>query len=93
MTFNDDGQWNAQFVVQGFTDQRLGKIPTSSPTASRRSRQFFLTFASSLGFSNSQRRRAVCVSSRGDLDEQHEDDNDDDALQNRVSTTSFRQVL
>ena len=35
-------------MVQGFTDQRLGKIPTSSPTASRRSRQIFLTPAASL---------------------------------------------
>ena len=37
-------------VVQGFTDQRLGKTPTSSSTASLRSRQIFLTLAASLGF-------------------------------------------
>ena len=50
VTFKDDGSLKARLVVQGFTDQRLGKIPTSSPTASRRSRQIFLTLASSLGF-------------------------------------------
>ena len=41
----DDGSLTARLVVQGCTDQRLGKIPTSSPTASRRSRQIFLTLA------------------------------------------------
>ena len=41
VTFKDDGSLKARLVVQGFTDQRIGKIPTSSPTASRRSRQFF----------------------------------------------------
>ena len=50
VTCSDDGQLEARLVVQGFTDQRLGKIPTSSPTASRRSRQIFLTLAASLGF-------------------------------------------
>ena len=35
-------------------DQRLGKTPTSSPTA-RRSRQMFLTLAASLGFQNHKR--------------------------------------
>ena len=63
VTFKDDGSLKARLVVQGFTDQRLGKIPTSSPTASRRSRQIFLTLAASLGFSNSQRRREMCISS------------------------------
>ena len=53
VTFKDDGSLKARLVVQGFTDQRLGKIPTSSPTASRRSRQIFLTRAASLVFSNS----------------------------------------
>ena len=38
VTFKDDGSLKARLVVQGFTDQSLGKIPTSSPTASRRSR-------------------------------------------------------
>ena len=36
ITFKDDGFVKARLVVQSFTDQRLGKIPTSSPTASRR---------------------------------------------------------
>ena len=47
VTFKDDGSLLARLVLQGFTDQRLGKIPTSSPTASRRSRQNFLTLAAS----------------------------------------------
>ena len=47
VTFKDDGSLLARLVLQGFTDQRLGKIPTSSPTASRRSRQIFLTLAAS----------------------------------------------
>ena len=33
-------------LVQGFTDQRLEQIPTSSPTASRRSRQMLLKLTS-----------------------------------------------
>ena len=40
VTFKDDGSLKARLVVQGFTDPRLGKIPTSSPTASRRSLGF-----------------------------------------------------
>ena len=52
VTFKDDGSLKAPLVVQGFTDQRLGKIPTSSPTASRRSRQIFLTLAAPRGFQN-----------------------------------------
>ena len=48
VTVKDDGSLKARMVVQGFTDQRLGNIPTSSPTASRRSRQIFLTLAASL---------------------------------------------
>ena len=39
VAFRDDGSLKARLVVQGFTDRRLGKTPTSSPTASRRSRQ------------------------------------------------------
>ena len=50
VTLKDDDQSKARLVVQGFTDQRLVKIPTSSPTASRRSRQIFPTFAAPLGF-------------------------------------------
>ena len=38
VTLNDDGELKARLMVQGFTDQRIGKILTSSPTASRRSR-------------------------------------------------------
>ena len=49
VTFKDDVSLR-RHVVQGVTDQRLGKIQTSSPTASRRSRQIFLTLAASLGF-------------------------------------------
>ena len=41
VTFKDDGSLKARLVVQGFTDQRLDKILTSSPNASRRSRQIF----------------------------------------------------
>ena len=61
VTFKDDGSLQAR-LVQGFTDQRLGKIPASSPTASRRSRQIFLTLAVSLGF-QTQKRRELCISS------------------------------
>ena len=34
VTFKGDGQLKARLAVEGFTNQRLGKIPTSSPTAS-----------------------------------------------------------
>ena len=77
VTIKDDGSLKAWLVVQGFTDQRLGKIPTSSPTASRRSRQIFLTLAASLGF-QTHKKDVKCAFLHGDLDEQHEDDNDDD---------------
>ena len=60
-----------------FTDQRLGKIPTSSPTASRRSRQIFLTLAASLGF-QTHKGDVKCAFLQGDLDEQCVDDDDDD---------------
>ena len=63
VTFKDDGSLKARLVVQGFTGQRLGKIPTSSPTASRRSRQIFLTLCRIIWFPNSQRRREMCNSS------------------------------
>ena len=77
MTFKDDGSLKARLVVQGFTDQRLGKIPTSSPTASRRSRQIFLTLAASLGF-QTYKGDVKCAFLQGDLDEQRVDDDDDD---------------
>ena len=63
--------------LQGFTDQRLGKIPTSSPTASRLSRQIFLTLATSLGF-QTHKGDVKCALLQGDLDEQRVDDDDDD---------------
>ena len=78
VTLKDDGQLKARLVVEGFTDQRHGKIPTSSPTASRRSRQIFLTPAASLGI-QTHRGDVRCAFLQGDLDEQHADDNDDDA--------------
>ena len=77
VTFKDDGSLKARLVVQGFTDQRLGKIPTSSPTAPRRSRQIFLTLAASLGF-QTHKGDVKCAFLQGDLDEQHADDDDDD---------------
>ena len=76
--FKDDGSLKARLVVQGFMDPRLGKLPTSSPTASLRSRQIFLTLAVSLGFQTHE-GDVKCAFRQGDLDEQHEDDNDDDA--------------
>ena len=75
VTFKDDSSSKARLVVQGFTDQRLGKIPMSSPNASRRPRQIFLTLAASLGF---HKRDVKCAFLQGDLDEQHADDDDDD---------------
>ena len=80
-TFKDDGSFQARLAVQGHTDQRLGKIPTSSSTASRRSRQIFLTLAASLG-SQTHRRDVKCAFLHGDLDEQHADDNEDDDCKN-----------
>ena len=77
VTFKVDGSLRARLVVEGFTDQRLGKIPTSSPTASRRSRQIFLTLAASLGF-QTHRGDVTCAFLQGDLDEQRVDDDDDD---------------
>ena len=75
--FKDDGQLQARLIVQGFTDQRLGKIPTSSPTASRRCRQIFLTLAVSLGLETHE-RDVKCAFLHRDFDEQRADDNDDD---------------
>ena len=67
-------------LVPGWTDERLGKIPTSSPTVSRRSRQIFLTLAASLGF-QTHKGDVKCAFLQGDLDEEHADDNDDDDSQ------------
>ena len=78
VTFKDDGSLKARLVVQGFTEQGFGKIPTSSPTAFRRSRRIFLTLAASLGF-QTHKGDVKCAFLRGDLDEQHADDNHDDA--------------
>ena len=77
VTFKGDGQLKARLVVEGFTNQRLGKIPTSSPTASRRSPQMFRTLAASLGF-QTNKGAAKCAFLQSDMDEQHVNDNDDD---------------
>ena len=69
VTFEDDGSLKARLVVQGFTDQRLGKIPTSSPTTSRRSRQICLILAASLGF-QTHKGDVKSAFLQGDLDEQ-----------------------
>ena len=61
VTFKDDGSLKARLVVQGFTDQKLGKIPTSSPTASRRSCLIFPDTCRIIWFSNSQMRREMCI--------------------------------
>ena len=42
VTTKADDSLKARLVVQGFTDTRLGKIQTTSPTSSRRARQVFL---------------------------------------------------
>ena len=49
VTLKENGQLQARLMEQMFTDQRLGKLPTSSPIASRRTRQIFLTLVASLG--------------------------------------------
>ena len=77
VTFKDYGSLKTRLVVQGFTNQSLGKIPTSSPTASRRSRQIFLTLAASFGF-QTHKRVVTCAFLHGDLDEQRLDDDDHD---------------
>ena len=73
VTLKDGGQLKARLLVQGFTDQRLGKTPTSSPTAFRRSCQNFLTYVASLGF-QSHKGDVKCAFLQGDVDEQHVDD-------------------
>ena len=67
VTFKDDGSLKARWVVLGFTDQRLGKIPTFSPTASRISRQILLTLTASFGFQTHQ-GDVKCAFLQGDLD-------------------------
>ena len=90
-TFKDDGSFQARLAVQGHTDQRLGKIPTSSSTASRRSRQIFLTLAASLGF-QTHKGDVKCAFLQGDLDEQRvDDDYDDDNF--KIESAQFRQIL
>ena len=49
VTLKSDGQLQARLMVQRFTYQRLRKVPTSSPTASRRSRQIFPALVADLG--------------------------------------------
>ena len=55
--------------MQGLTDQRLGKIPTSCPNASR---QLFLTLV------HTHKGDVKCAFLQRDVDEQREDDKDDD---------------
>ena len=74
-----DGSLKARLVVQGFTDHRLGKIPTSSPIASRRWRYVVLTLPASLGF-QTYNGDVKCAFFQGDLDEQHADDDDNDNI-------------
>ena len=76
VTFKDDGSLKALLVEQRFTGHRLGKIPTSSPTASRRSRQIFLTLAAStMGF-QTHKGDVKCAFLQGDLDEQPAENTD-----------------
>ena len=89
VTFKEDGSLKARLVVQSFKDQRRGKIPTSSPTASRRSRPIFLTLAASLGF-QTHKGDVKCAFVQGDLDEQRVDDDDDDQ-HNQFPTRSANQ--
>ena len=91
--FKDDGSLKTRMVVQGFTDQRLGKIPTSSPTASRRSRQIFLTLDVSLGFQTHTRDVEYAFHQR-DLDEQRVDDDDNFKIESAqpVSDTFCEQI-
>ena len=90
VTLEDDGQLKARLVVQGFTGQRLGKIPTSSPVASRRSRQNFLTLAASRGF-QTHKGDAGCACPHGGRATRGRPRRG--GFQNCVSATSFRHVL
>ena len=67
VTTKADDSLKARLVVQGFTDTRLGKIQTSSPTSSRRVRQIFLTTVASL-HSQCYKGDAKCAFLQGDLD-------------------------
>ena len=89
VTFKDDGSLKARLIVQGCTDQRLGKIPTSSPIASHRSRQIFLILAASFGF-QTHKGDVKCAFLQGHLDEQRVDDDDDD---DNFKIECFRYVL
>ena len=75
VTLTDDGQLEARLVVQGFTDQGFGNTPTSSPNASNRSRQIFLTLVACFGFQTHQ-GDVECACLQGDLDEHHVDEDD-----------------
>ena len=67
VTTKVDDSLKARLVVQGFTDTRLGKIQTSSPTSSRRARQIFLTTVASLHF-QCHKGDAKCAFLQDDLD-------------------------
>lgn len=67
-----DASLKARLVVHGFTDTRLGEIQTSSPTASRRVRQVFLTTTASLAF-QCHKGDVKCAFLQGDLEEEDED--------------------
>ena len=71
VTMKPDKTLKARLVVQGFTDTRLGKIPTASPTASRRARQLYLTTVASLGF-QCHKGDVRCAFLQGDLNEQQD---------------------
>ena len=77
VTLTDDGQSEARMVVQGFTDQGLGNIPTSSPNAPNRSRQISVTLVACFGFQTHQ-GDVECACLQGDVDEHHVDDDDEE---------------
>ena len=95
VTFKDDGQVKARLVVQGCTDQRLGKMPTSSSNRMPSISSDLPDTCCVTCFSHSQKRREMYVL-QGDLDEQPVDDNDDDDFQlesvQPVSDTFFEPV-
>ena len=72
VTTKADDSLKSRLVVQGFTDARLGKIQTTTPTASRRARQIFLTTAASLHF-HCHKGDVKCAFLQGDLKEDDED--------------------
>ena len=75
VTFKDDGLLKARLVVQRFHGPKTWQDPN---VLSRRSRQIFLTLAASLGFQTHKETSSVHFF-KGDWDEQHADDHDDDA--------------